>query len=150
MILVLLVSTGFLHCAREKPKSKPRRAPARQTIQKPAPKPEELSTPQREASSRILEIGEQELAVGDLDKAIHTIQESINIDPENGMAYYLLGKAYFQKKDFSQALGLLDKADSLLEDRLEAQQKVRELREAIQGAQNPPDAPGEGGGQTYY
>ena len=88
--------------------------------------------------------------MGDLDKAIHTIQESINIDPENGMAYYLLGKAYFQKKDFSQALGLLDKADSLLEDRLEAQQKVRELREAIQGAQNPPDAPGEGGGQTYY
>ena len=87
--------------------------------------------------------------MGDLDKAIHTIQESINIDPENGMAYYLLGKAYFQKKDFSQALGLLDKADSLLEDRLEAQQKVRELREAIQGAQNQPEE-SDTQGQTFY
>lgn len=59
-------------------------------------------------------MGEEYMRKGQFDKAIRTFQEAINVDPSHGVAYYFLAKALYFIQSYDEALGLLDKAESLL------------------------------------
>jgi len=69
---------------------------------------------------------------GNLQKAKGIFQEAVTVDSTNGVAYYYLAKTRFQLKQHEEALGILDKAESLLgsaDDWLEA---IGLLRSQIQ------------------
>lgn len=76
----------------------------------------------------MVKIGEEYLARGSLDKAIQTFQEAINVDFENGVAYYFMAKALFLAEVYEDALGLLDRAESLLRGYPEWLKEVIRLR----------------------
>ena len=154
MVLCVVLSGA---CAKKKHRPKAKVKPAPHGVLRPTPgAPTEDLTPQREASERIAEIGQQELANGETDKAIHTLQEAINIDPQNGTAYYWLAKAHSLQQDYAQSLGLLEKAESLADDQSELHQKILDLKEAINGASQPPaeapetPPPPKKGAPVYY
>ncbi len=54
---------------------------------------------------------------GDTDLAIQDALSCLEIEPENGYAYNLLGKAYYDKKEFDKSIEALYKAVELLKDR---------------------------------
>jgi TolB-like protein/predicted Ser/Thr protein kinase len=49
----------------------------------------------------------------DFDRAIEQLQKTISMDPNNGLAYQLLGAVFYQKKMPAQAFTAHEKADSL-------------------------------------
>ena len=89
------------------------------------------ATPQRRAATRLLERGRQELANGEAAKAEATFQEAINVDHNNGIAYYYLSRAKFERGKFGAAGGVLDKAEELLGDSKEWSEAVSTLRQMI-------------------
>ncbi|MDO8643916.1 MAG: tetratricopeptide repeat protein [bacterium] len=125
-------------CAKEPRKGKPLppKAPGKAKPAEPSlpTKPAPALTPKREASQKIVRLGENYLESNELDKAIQTFQEAINVDFENGIAYYFLAKAFYQKGDFDDALGVLDRAQSLLVDDEEWLNEVFRLRLLIEEA----------------
>lgn len=78
------------------------------------PPPEETLSPKREASLKMVEMGKEYLEKKELDKAVQTFQEAVNIDYENGVAYFFLAKALYLSRSFEDALGLLERAEALL------------------------------------
>lgn len=102
------------------------------------PKAPEVLSPKREASQRILLLGQGYLDQGDLDRASQTFQEAINVDQENGIAYYYMAKVMYQKKEYDDALGLLEKGETLLQPYPEWVDEVERLRKMIL-EQHPPD-----------
>lgn len=92
-------------------------------------------------------MGEAYLENNDLDKATQTFQEAINIDSENGVAYYFFAKALYQKGSCDEALGVLDRAEVLLGSNpdwmgevLRLKVMVEELRANPPEEQKPPSA----------
>ena len=137
-LFILILPIFFTHCARESAKTWKK---SEETILEPEDlqtESKEYFSPQREASFRILEIGQQELAARETDKAIQTIQEAINIDPQNGIAYYLLAKGHYIKKNYAQALGILEKASLLLEEEAAWKNKIETLKNIIVYEEKPP------------
>lgn len=95
--------------------------------------PPEL-TPKREASQRVVQVGKEYLETGALDKAVQTFQEAINVDPENGVAYFFLAFSLFRSGLYEDALGLLDRADILLAPYPKWPEEVLRLRYMIEEA----------------
>jgi len=62
------------------------------------------------------------------DLAASTFRDAINVDTTNGVAYYYLASVYAALYKRDQALGLLDKAESLLSGDPEWMKKIEELR----------------------
>lgn len=141
LIIILVISFVFIACPPKKP---PRRKPPREVrkpaeVYRPAPPPEVI-TPQRKASQRTVQKGITQLNNNNYDQALQIFQDAVNIDPFNGVAYYYLASAnnYLEEKDV--AMGLLDKAESLLQYEPEWLEKIEELRLSISG-EAPETAP---------
>lgn len=97
--------------------------------------------PRREASLKVVNAGGHYLEQGETDKAIQTFQEAINIDSDNGIAFYFLAKALYKKESYDEALGILERAQVLLSGNPDWAREVNRLRESIQTAQTvPPEA----------
>lgn len=79
------------------------------------PPPQDSLTPRRQASQKMVEAGLEYLEADKISAAIQTLQEGANIDPNNGHAYYFLGLALYRNHQFEDALGVLDRAEVLLE-----------------------------------
>lgn len=95
------------------------------------PTPPPATSPSMRASARLVEDGRRKLADGDFENAEHTFQEAINIDPNNGIAYYYLAKARYELAKYDTALGVLDKAEGLLTGSKEWVEAIGELRKLI-------------------
>ena len=152
--LVLLFCLAFfaVGCPKKPPetKSKPKRPRVVRPVPPPPKGPEALS-PKREASQNMIDVGERYLGQGDLDKATQTFQEAINIDSDNGVAYYYLAKVMYQKSEYDDALGLLEKSEGLLGSYPEWVAEVARLKKQIEEAkQNPPNSAQKPEEATYY
>ena len=64
-----------------------------------------------------LERGWVYFGAGDFDLAIRDALHCIDEEPENGYAYNLLGKAYYDKKEYDNSIAALEKAIELLRDK---------------------------------
>lgn len=99
------------------------------------PEPKEfasIQTPQRAASQQLINKGKDYLAAGNFDMAARTFQDAVSVDSSNGIAYYYLAKTRYHLKQYDQALGVLDKAESLLTNSAEWIETVSALRNEIQ------------------
>lgn len=89
------------------------------------------TTPKSRASSKMVETGRGHLAAGNFSDAERVFQDAVNVDPNNGIAYYYLAKTKFELGQFVPANGLLDKAEALLAGSEEWTEAVEVLREMI-------------------
>ena len=110
-----------------KPAEAPKQAPeAVRTNARPST--EDVITPKRQASMRLVERGKGFLEGGELDRAVLVLRDAINVDSSNGVAYYYLASADVKLGQTSTALGLLDKAEALLGADNEWMRRIDELR----------------------
>lgn len=119
-------------CAKEGPKRPPKEISI--PTRPPPPPASEALSPKREASQRIVQAGKEYLEAGDADRAVQTFQEAINIDPENGVAFFFMSLGLYQIKLFEDALGLLERADALLAPYPDWHDEVVRLRYLIEDA----------------
>ncbi len=94
------------------------------TVEPPAPR--EISTdtahasdpgagtPSRQSSQRVVEEGKGFMIAGRTAEAAGRFETASRIDPTNGFAWYWLGRARIAAGDRSGAVGVLEKAESLL------------------------------------
>lgn len=90
-----------------------------------------VSSPQRDASMQIVMQGLQHMQQRHLDQAVQTFQQAASLDGSNGVAYYYLAWTHFELKHFTQALGILDRAEALLSTTVEWELRITALREQI-------------------
>lgn len=72
------------------------------------------NTPRRGSSLRVMEEGKGYLIAGRAREAARRFTRAVQIDPTNGFAYYYLGRARIASGDRASAIGVLQKAESLL------------------------------------
>lgn len=71
-------------------------------------------TPSRESSLRVVEEGKGYMIAGRTAEAASRFDTASRIDPTNGFAWYWLGRARIAAGDRAGAIGVLEKAESLL------------------------------------
>lgn len=123
-------------CARERGKRLPEKRPA--PAEAPAedlPESQRILTPRRDASQRLVQIGQSYLEVGQTDKAVQTFQEAINVDSENGVAYFYMAKALSRRGSYDDALHLLERAATFLGGEEPWRERVEGLRVEIREMQ---------------
>lgn len=135
-IAVLGFSLIFIAgCAKDKGAAKrfPRgRTPDKDVI-RPASQqpPEDVSTPQRAASTQLVDRGLEFMDAKNYELAGVRFQDAINIDPRNGIAYYYLALTDYYMGQNDTALGLLDKAKSLMGHDEKWSERIENLRASI-------------------
>ena len=67
--------------------------------------------PARAASMRIAEQARTELLEGHPEEASRDLARAVSIDPSDPYAYFYLGRAYIAKKNYSQAMTFLKRAE---------------------------------------
>jgi tetratricopeptide (TPR) repeat protein len=82
-----------------------------------APEPESLvpmitptTPPHVAAAIRLVQSAREELASGDTDAALESLERAITVDPNNPYAYYFLAETYFARGTYDQAVVFADKA----------------------------------------
>lgn len=98
------------------------------------------SSPARSASMNMVAKGKILFDAGKYDKALSIFQEAVVIDSTNGIAYYHLAKTRSVLSQYEEALGILDKAESLLSSSAEWKEAIDLLRTQIQTSYNSSDA----------
>lgn len=98
----------------------------------PVSKSSEEMTPERKASDVLVEQGQAALNEGRYDHAADLFQESISVDPSNGIGYYSLAAVKFQSGEYGDVWNLLDKAELLLSNQPEMLEKIQTLRLEVQ------------------
>lgn len=71
-------------------------------------------SPERQASLQVVEEGKGYLIAGRAGEAARRFEHATRIDPTNGFAYYYLGRARIENGDRARAIGVLEKAETLL------------------------------------
>jgi Flp pilus assembly protein TadD len=71
-------------------------------------------TPSRASSQRVVEEGKGFMIAGRTAEAASRFETASRIDPTNGFAWYWLGRARIAAGDGGGAIGVLEKAESLL------------------------------------
>lgn len=135
-LLVAAIITGLVGCAEKAPPH--RRIPSgkkpaekevvRPVTERPAPA---AATPQGAVAQSLVARGVTYLDQKNYELAAVRFQDAINVDPRNGEAYYYLALADFYLEQYDVAIGLLEKAMSLLgSDPLWAE-RIENLRASI-------------------
>jgi Tfp pilus assembly protein PilF len=93
--------------------------------------PEAAATPARQASDRLVEKGKSFLDDGKLGRAKSTFRDAVNVDSNNGVAYYWLAITQGRLGETDVALGLLDKADALLSRDPDWSEKIGKARKDL-------------------
>ena len=118
-------------------------ASAAGTTATPPPAPREISTDRaaasdpgagtaaRESSLRVVEEGKGYLIAGQSAEAERRFATATRIDATNGFAYYWLGRARVSDGDRAGAIGVLEKAESLLGPYPEWRDRARALLEQL-------------------
>ncbi len=87
----------------------------------------------RDASQRVVEEGKGFLIAGRPSDAASRFERATRIDPTNGFAYYYLGRARIEAGDRRGAIGVLEKAESLLGPYPEWRDRAASLAESLRG-----------------
>lgn len=127
----------FAACAKERAKPSAPKPSAPPAVEKPKeilppPTPPPILSPKREASQRIVDVGKEYLEEEETGKAIQSFQEAINIDSDNGVAYFYLAFGLYKEGAYTQALGILDRAQVLLLQYPDWQTQVLQLRSIVE------------------
>lgn len=69
------------------------------------------ASPARAASLRIVDQAREQFLAGRPDDAIRSLGRSVSIDPTDPHSYFYLGRSYFAKKNYQQALTFLQRAE---------------------------------------
>ena len=102
-------------------------------IKRPAgPELAAMNTPARKASMNMVASGKQQMNRGRFEKALGIFQEAVMVDSTNGVAYYYMAKSRFYLNQHEEAMGILDKAESLLGSSEEWMEATSLLRSEIQ------------------
>lgn len=88
-------------------------------------------TSTRESSLRVVEEGKGYLIAGQPVEAEQRFSTASRIDPTNGFAWYWLGRARIAEGDRSGAVGVLEKAESLLGPYPAWRDRARELLDQL-------------------
>ncbi len=91
-------------------------------------------SPQRIASLQVVAHGKEQLAQKQYESALQLFQEACTLDGSNGIAYYYLARTHYALGNYTQAGGLLDRAETLLGDSDNWIASIHALREAMQAA----------------
>ncbi len=91
------------------------------------------NTMARDASQRVVEEGKGFLIAGRPTDAANRFERATRIDPTNGFAYYYLGRARAEAGDRRGAIGVLEKAESLLGPYPEWRDRAASLAESLRG-----------------
>jgi tetratricopeptide (TPR) repeat protein len=67
-------------------------------------------TPSMAASLRVTEQARKQLAKGAVDAALRSLTQAVSIDPGDPFAYYFLGRAHFERRNYQQALTFFHRA----------------------------------------
>lgn len=135
---LLLCLFLFTACAKQSGSGHKRlpgeKIPQSERVEIPPPPPvERVGTPKRSASRSLIEEGNSLLKQKDYDKALRLFENAIQVDPENGIAYFYAAKANVLRGKPESALGFLDKAQLLMGHDEKWQQKIDELRSEAKG-----------------
>lgn len=150
ILIVVLFSLSFLIGCAAKPKGAahkrfpPMGREKGGEVMRPAsvPSVDEVGTPERAASMRLVDRGKALLDDDQFERAASSFRDAINVDSTNGVAYYYLALVYSYLDRAELAAGVLDKADSLLGQDEEWKAKIDELRGEL-GGTPPAQYPGE-------
>jgi predicted Zn-dependent protease len=91
------------------------------------------NTMARDASQRVVEEGKGFLIAGRPSDAATRFERATRIDPTNGFAYYYLGRARAEAGDRRGAIGVLEKAESLLGPYPAWRDRAASLAESLRG-----------------
>lgn len=91
----------------------------------------------RAASDRLVESGRAALRRGRLDEAADRIERAVRRDPSNGRAYLALAEVRLARDRPSEALGLLERALTLLEPETPAAGRADSLKRELEGRPEP-------------
>ncbi|MFH1874329.1 MAG: tetratricopeptide repeat protein [Pseudomonadota bacterium] len=136
IFLIIAFIFIFTACAKEvvkRPEVKKKKPQVEEQARKPIVPPT-VYTPQRKASDRIVAKGKVQLENGNHEQALQLFQDAVNVDSANGQAYYYLALAHIKLDQNDAALGLLDKAEALLQHEPDWLEKIQDLRQKIGGA----------------
>jgi len=75
------------------------------------PEIDKAAEPALAASLRLTESARRKIAADQIDDAMRELTRAISIDPSDAFAYYYLGRAYLQKKNYEQALTFFRRAE---------------------------------------
>jgi|GEM_PF-2211513 len=115
--------------------------PAAPTRTNARPSTEDVVTPQRQASMRLVERGKALMDAKDYGRAAGAFRDAVNVDTSNGVAYYYLAAADARLDQPDLAIGLLDKAEALLGADAEWMDKIDALRRELGAPETKPVVP---------
>ncbi len=93
---------------------------------------EENQTPENHASMELVKVGKDYLNTHQYAKASNCFRDAINIDNQNGIAYYHLALVYLYEGHIYLVEGVLDQAAFLLAHDDEWHERIEELRSEIE------------------
>ncbi|MBI4366010.1 MAG: tetratricopeptide repeat protein [Deltaproteobacteria bacterium] len=108
----------------------------REVVRLETPQLAAARTPQRTASMELVMQGKQFLARREHDRALKAFQDAVMVDGTNGIAYYYLARVRYELRQYTEAVGLLERAAALLADSPEWMRTVEELQERIRLTQH--------------
>jgi Tfp pilus assembly protein PilF len=135
VLALVAIASVLAGCAKEtKPAHKklpPVRREPKDAIRPYEQAPETVSTPARQASDRLVEKGKSFLDGGKLERAKSTFRDAVNVDSNNGVAYYWLAITQGRLGETDVAMGLLDKADALLSRDPDWSERIEKARKDL-------------------
>ncbi|MGH7550386.1 MAG: tetratricopeptide repeat protein [Gemmatimonadota bacterium] len=148
LLIVMVVVVGCGGAEREPPRATPDRRPSPTAESDDRSgameeEPREISTDRalaedagagtlaREASLQVVEEGKGYLITGRAGEAVRRFERATRIDPTNGFAYYYLGRARIELGDRAQAVGVLEKAETLLGPYPEWRERAAQLLASV-------------------
>lgn len=101
-------------------------------------------SPERAASSRLVERGTSLLSAGRAEAGASVLERAVRVDPSNGRAYLELARARMALGEDEVARGLLERAAALLRPYPEEEARVDSLRARLddRGGRERPRFPG--------
>ncbi len=128
--LILLAPFCFLSCAGKQSSKKSEPELVRQA------EPlfvDQNQSPRRVASLRLVEKGIEAINAEKFDRAEQLFQNAMNVDPQNGIAYFYAAKISVLRVDVDRAEGFLDKAEVLIGHDEYWSEMIAELRAEAAG-----------------
>lgn len=134
--MLIAIASALAGCAKEKKPAHKRfptteRREPKDAIRPYEQAPEAAASPARQASDRLVDKGKSFLDGGELERAKATFRDAVNVDSNNGVAYYWLAITQGRLGETDVALGLLDKADALLSRDPDWSEKIEKARKDL-------------------
>lgn len=126
VVSILILSAS---CAPKRKPEHPKLPPG--SRRPPVTAPSEAETPERRAAEALVEEGIEALDRGLHDRAADLFQESVAVDPTNGVGYYYLALVKFKSGEYGEVWDFLEKAETLLRDEPGWIEKIEQLKQEV-------------------